>query len=115
MAGKKEIVAEGVGINEWVDSRTATILDYANTLVYVKNTNLSGTDYGLKYSVLLTPDLEADTVDWYVRISGAILTAGSDIPLPLNHDAWDAVKVQVRNAVDGEFCQYKVYIVRKNR
>lgn len=112
---KIEVVYEGNVPDTFTDVGQATgLCDYASTLIFVKNTNLSGAGNSLKYSILVTPKRDESTVDWYVLVSGAILTSG--MPQPhLIRDPWDGVKVQLVNATSGDVAQAKVYINRKPR
>jgi hypothetical protein len=110
--GRKEQVMDGLLTNEFTDSNTATILDRDKTVVIIKNTNLSGTNYSLSYSLLVTPDLEATTVDWIVLASSVVLVAG-DIAKHATTDPWDGIKIQATNTNIGEEAQIRAYINRK--
>jgi hypothetical protein len=112
MLGKKENVFEGLLTNEFTDSAVATILDRERTIIIIKNTNLSGTNYSLSYSILVTPDLEESTIDWIVRASGVVIVAG-DVVTHAITDPWDGIKIQAMNTVGGEEAQIKAYINRK--
>ncbi len=110
--GKKEKVMDGLLTNEFTDSNIATIIDRDKTIILVKNTNLSGTNYSLSYSIMATPDLGESTVDWVTIISSAVLVAGG-INKHATIDPWDGIKVQATNTNTGEEAQIKVYINRK--
>ena len=110
--GKKETVMDGLLTNEFTNSNTATILDREKTIIIIKNTNLSGTNYSLSYSIMATPDIEASAIDWITLVSSNVVVAG-DVVKHATIDPWDAVKVQATNTVGGEEAQIKVYINRK--
>jgi hypothetical protein len=74
--GRKEIVLEALLTNEFQDSNIATILDRERTIIVIKNTNLSGTNYSLKYSIMATPDLAEATQEWITLASGVTIVAG---------------------------------------
>ena len=110
--GKKEICMEGLLTNEFTDSSVATILDRERTIIVIKNTNLSGTNYSLSYSIMVTPDLEESTIDWITLASSVVIVAGDVVKHAIT-DPWDGIKLQATNTVGGEEAQIKVYINRK--
>ena len=110
--GKKEIVLEANLSNEFQDSKTATILDRERTIIVIKNTNLSGTNYTASYSVMVTPDLEESSVEWITLMSSVAIVAG-DVVRHAVTDPWDGIKIQAINTIAGEESQVKVYINRK--
>jgi len=110
--GKKEVVLETNLTNEFQDSNVATILDRERTIIIIKNTNLSGTNYTLSYSIMVTPDLEESTIDWITLTSSVPIVAGDVVKHAIT-DPWDGIKLQAMNTVGGEEAQIKVYINRK--
>jgi hypothetical protein len=110
--GKKEIVLDTLLTNEYQDSRVATILDRERTIIIIKNTNLSGTNYSLSYSIMATPDLEEDTIEW-ITLASSVVTVAGDIVRHAVTDPWDGIKIQATNTVGGEEAQIKAYINRK--
>ena len=110
--GKKETVLEANLTNEFQDSTVATILDRERTIIVIKNTNLSGSNYSLSYSIMVTPDLEEDTVEWVTLASSVVIVAG-DVVRHAITDPWDGIKLQAMNTVGGEEAQIKAYINRK--
>uniref|UniRef100_A0A6M3JMY8 Uncharacterized protein n=1 Tax=viral metagenome TaxID=1070528 RepID=A0A6M3JMY8_9ZZZZ len=115
MQGKKVIAHNGNVANAYTDTQMATgLLDYAHTLVHIINTNTSGDDGTVQYKVFVTPDSEQSSIDWNARVSGQTITAGGTAIHKFT-DAWDGVKVQLRNNASGTVCQTKVYITRKPR
>lgn len=111
--GKKEKVMDTNLTNEFTDSRTATIIDVEKTMIIIKNTNLSGSNYSLSYSILATPDLSESTVDWFVLASSVVVVVSDPVVKHGITDPWDAIKVQAMNTNTGEEAQIKVYINRK--
>jgi len=110
--GKKEVVMDGLLSNEFTDSNVATILDRERTIIIIKNTNLSGTNYSLSYSIMVTPDLEESSVDWITLASSVVIVAGGVVKHGIT-DPWDGIKLQAMNTTGGEEAQIKAYINRK--
>ena len=103
---------EGLLTNEFIDSTVATILDRERTIIVIKNTNLSGTNYSLSYSILVTPDLEESTIDWITLASSVVIVAGDVVKHAIT-DPWDGIKLQATNTTGGQEAQIKAYINRK--
>ncbi len=110
--GKKEKIFDGNIENSFTDTPSANILEYGTTLIYIYNTNLSGSNHSLDYSVLATPYHDTTTIDWNTRISGQALTAGQEATHKIT-DPWDAIKLQLMNTVSGDVAQCRAYINRK--
>lgn len=111
-SGKKECVMSGLLTNEFTNSISATILDREKTLIIVKNTNLSGTNYSLSYSIQVTPNIDTPTVDWITLTSSVVVVAGDIVKHSLT-DPWDAIRLQATNTVVGEEATIGAYINRK--
>ena len=115
MQGKKGIAFNTNVGNSYANTEMATgLLDYAHTLVHIINTNTSGDDNTVQYKVFVTPDAEQSTIDWNARVSGQTVVADGTAIHKFT-DAWDGVKVQLRNNASGDVTQVKVYITRKPR
>ena len=112
MVSKKEVVIEGNVGNTFSDSVKATIIDCETTIFVIKNTNLSGSNYALKYSIMFTPDQDVATINWYTKVSGISLSAGGWATHKVT-DPWEAAKIQVVNSTSGEVAQVKGWINRR--
>jgi len=112
MVSKKEVVIEGNVESTFMDSVKATVIDYDTAIFLLKNTNLSGSNYALKYSVMFTPDQNVSTIDWYTKVSAQTLSAGGWATHKLT-DPWEAAKFQVINSTSGEVAQVKGWINRR--
>ena len=110
--GKKEKLHDGNLTNAFTATALVKTLNYPRAMIYILNTNLSGSNTDLTYSVLATPDGDATTKDWNIRVSGQALTAGQE-GLHKITDPWDAIKIEAVNTLSGSVAQCRIYVNRK--
>jgi len=106
--GKTEKVSY-TGTGSFADVLIADVLDFAKTLIYIKEKNVAHGDY----KILASPSRDED--EWY-EIKPATVIYQNTVEVQTVTDAWARVKVQLKdNDGASPWAEFDVWIVRKPR